>query len=144
MPKWDIVPTLRDIEEIPIPEVPDGEWCAMVNYMYAGRGYQLQMLADHYSVAKMSEDGHKPTQSYYLREPKDYQGDPDEHYIIGLFNSIEMRPDWKSDSYSGPLHKVPFVRLTHAVDLDEIRQLTVPNQHVLVPVTRIQELRLEK
>lgn len=143
MPKWDMVPTLLESGKVLIPEQPDQEWCDMVNQIYGISEYRVHLLAYCYKIAAIIEEGQSPTDVYQLRVFADKHGNPDGHYITGVFESIEMRPDINLSNYKDQNHKIPFVKLSCAVDTDDSRKITEEKQHVYVPTTHVQELYLD-
>lgn len=144
LPRWDIVPDLKPQEVLPIPAEANGNWCALVNFLYgAVKNYRIEVPANRLLVSKTTPQGYIVPGEYDTKEPLDEETDLTGHQIAGFFVSVGMRT--YSRSIKKPNLKAPYLRLANAHDIDVGIQLThYPGQHVLIPLKGVESLTLER
>jgi hypothetical protein len=144
LPRWDVEPELSPRESLPIPEKADKNWCAMVNYLYAGKGYRTELMAAVFLRSKLTSDGRPIPAEYTWHEIREGEEELTPHTFAGFLKSIEIKPALKSE-VQGPLIEQAYARLGYAFDIDSGEQLgAIAGQDIVVPLSRTNELILER
>lgn len=143
LPDLDFQPELAPKEDLPIPQIPDEAWCEMASVMFAGRGYQTLVYADHYLSANVAPDGSLIPNSYNISEVVDYDGDPESHSFVGYLEGFEMLPDLRA-AVTDSVQRDAFAKLSFAADLEAGETISrSAEHHILVPLSQSTELMLE-
>jgi len=144
LPRWDIEPEVRPGAVIPVPEYSDKDWCVLVNYLYGGKGYKVEVFAATYRISKTTNDGRVIPAEYTLHAIRDSEEELTPHLITGIFKSVEIKLEFATEPTGGPVIQSPFARLEFAHDVDEGTKLGhIKGQDVLVPLNRMNALTLE-
>lgn len=131
-------------ELIVLPDEPNEKFCELVNAYYANKGYNIYVRADSYLKPADMPSLSTFRRVHIPRSFKSYRGESTSHTIIGMFDGLEVRTDFRK-SDEGEIKAATFALLSYPEDITAGESIKVrPDQQILVPLTEMSEIVLER